>query len=59
MSLDARRRPSTVLHVLLLQGGEKMTSRVSLLQDEVALDLISKWDDGRMLLRVFHVVNLF
>ena len=54
----ARRCSSTVLHVLLLQGGEKMTSRISFLQDEVALDLISKWDDGRMFLRVFHVVNL-
>ena len=41
-SLDARRHPSTVLHVLLLLGGEKMASRVSLLQVEVALDLISE-----------------
>ena len=47
-----------VLHVLLLLGGEKMASRVSLLQDEVALDLISKWDDGRMLGSVSRVVNL-
>ena len=54
MSLDARRHPSTILRVLLLQGGEKMTSRVLLLQDEVALDLISKWNDGRMIENVSH-----
>ena len=42
--LSAWRRPSTFFHVLLLQGGSMMASRVLLLQVEDALDLISEWN---------------
>ena len=46
MSLDARRHPSTVLRVLLLQGGTRMASTVLLSKVEDALDLFSEWSDA-------------
>ena len=45
MDLECMETSINLLHVLLLLGDKEMASRVSFLQVEVALDLISEWDD--------------
>ena len=45
--LECAKTSTSLLHVLLLLGGSKYGSRVSLLQGEGALNLNSEWDgDG-------------
>ena len=46
------------LHILLLLGGSKYDSRVSILQGEGALNLNSEWNGDGPLLWSFTVINL-
>ena len=48
---------TSLLHVLLLLGGSKYGSRVSLLQGEGALNLFSEWNGDGPLLVVINLVQ--
>ena len=57
--LECAETSTSLLHVLLLLGGSKYGSRVSLLQDEGALNLNSEWNGDGPLLGCLYVINLF
>ena len=58
MGLECTETSTSLLHVLLLQGGSKMILGFLSSRWKVALNLISEWNGDGPLLWSFTVINL-